>query len=86
MLATIAFNGTTANQPIINTLIRQYDIEVNILNGSVETIGGESVGQLQLELSGADVASALEYLHRLDIAVEVEDGRSASEQLVDSNT
>ncbi|HEY9738245.1 MAG TPA: NIL domain-containing protein, partial [Trichocoleus sp.] len=85
VLATIFFNGAAADQPIISRLIRQFDVEVNILNGSIETIGQQSVGQLQLELSGAEVRAALEYLYQLDIEVEVHDGRPASEQLVDSN-
>ncbi|HEY9763101.1 MAG TPA: ATP-binding cassette domain-containing protein [Trichocoleus sp.] len=85
VLATIAFKGGAADEPIINNLVRRFDVEVNILSGSVETIGDQPVGQFQLALSGADVKAALEYLHQLNINVEVHDGRPASEQLVDSN-
>jgi D-methionine transport system ATP-binding protein len=84
LLVTIAFQGSEANQPLISRLVRQFDIEVNILKGSIETIGGQSVGQLQLELTGAEVAAALQYLHQLNIEVEVQDGSPAFEQLVDS--
>ncbi|MBD0336697.1 MAG: ATP-binding cassette domain-containing protein [Cyanobacteria bacterium Co-bin13] len=83
--ATIAFQGETANQPIISRLVRQFDIEVNILKGSIETIGGQSVGQLQLELSGAETEAALQYLYQQNIEVEVHDGSPAFEQLVDSH-
>jgi D-methionine transport system ATP-binding protein len=85
VVTTIAFNGAAASQPILSRLVRQFDLEVNILNGSIETIGGQSVGQFQLELFGSEVQSALEYLRSLEIEVEVENGRPTSEQFVDSN-
>jgi D-methionine transport system ATP-binding protein len=71
VLATIAFQGKVARQPILTTLVRQFGLEVNILNGSVETIGEQPVGQFQLELAGKEVKPALEYLHSLGIEVEV---------------
>lgn len=71
VLATIAFKGEVASQPILTNLVRQFNLDVNILNGSVETIGEQSVGQFQLELAGKEVKSALEYLHKLGIEVEV---------------
>lgn len=71
VIATIAFKGEVARQPILTTLVRQFDVDVNILNGSVETIGEQPVGQFQLELAGKGIETALEYLHKLGIAVEV---------------
>lgn len=85
VVTTIAFNGAAASQPILSTLVRRFDVEINILNGSIETIGGQAVGQFQLELSGAQVQAALEYLQSLEIEVEVQNGRTAFEQFVDSN-
>ena len=88
VVATIAFQGR-ANQSILTHLIREFDIEVNILSGSMETIGGHSVGQFQLELSGADVQLALEYLRQFGIELSLEgegqNGRATSEQPVGSN-
>lgn len=85
VVVTIAFSGAVANQPFITRLVRQFDVDINILNGSVETIGNEPVGQFQIELSGLEVRSALEYLRRLNIEVEVQHGHTASGQFVDSN-
>ncbi|WNZ27058.1 ATP-binding cassette domain-containing protein [Leptolyngbya sp. NK1-12] len=84
-VATIAFSGAVANEPFLSRLVRQFDVDVNILNGSVETIGAEPVGQFQIELFGSDIRSALDYLRSLNIEVEVHHGRTASEQFVDSN-
>ncbi len=85
IMITIAFKGEAAKQSIIASLVRQFEIDVNILNGSVETIGGHTVGQFQLELSGPEVPTALDYLQRLEIEVEVNDGFTASQQPVGGN-
>jgi D-methionine transport system ATP-binding protein len=89
VLVTIAFHGSANSQSILTHLIRAFEIEVSILSGSMETIGGQSVGQFQLELSGAEVKPALEYLHRLEIELHLEgdgqNGRATSEQPVGSN-
>lgn len=69
-LVTIAFTKEAANQPILATLVRRFDINFNILSGSVEFINGQRVGQLQLELTG-DITEALKYLKELGFAVEV---------------
>lgn len=71
VLANIAFKGEVASQPILTTLVRQFNLDVNILNGSIETIGEQPVGQFQVELTGKEVKPALEYLHSLGIEVEV---------------
>ena len=44
MLATIAFAGEQASQPIFATLARRFDVDINILCGSVETVGDRRVG------------------------------------------
>jgi D-methionine transport system ATP-binding protein len=85
VVATIAFSGVAASQPFIAHLVRQFDVDINILNGSVETIRDEPVGQFQIELFGSDVRAAIEYLRSLDIQVEVQNGRTASGKFVDSH-
>jgi D-methionine transport system ATP-binding protein len=52
VIATIAFAGEQAGQPIFATLARNFDVDVNILSGSVETIGDRRVGQFHVELEG----------------------------------
>lgn len=71
VLATIAFQGASARQPILSTLVRRFNLDINILNGSVETIGEHQVGQFQVELVGAETKAALDYLYGLDLGVEV---------------
>lgn len=71
ILVTIAFTKESANEPILSTLTRRFDVNFNILSGSVEIISNQRVGQFQLELQGAKVTEALQYLHDSGFAVEV---------------
>ncbi|MEH2301100.1 MAG: ATP-binding cassette domain-containing protein [Nostoc sp.] len=71
VLATIAFAGEQATQPIFATLVRRFDVDINILSGSVETVGDRRVGQFHIELEGEKVTQALKYLHESEFEVEV---------------
>ncbi|MEH2003177.1 MAG: aliphatic sulfonate ABC transporter substrate-binding protein [Nostoc sp.] len=66
VIATIAFAGEQASQPIFATLARNFDVDVNILSGSVETVGDRRVGQFHIELEGQKVTQALKYLHEAE--------------------
>lgn len=67
----IAFAGEQASQPIFATLARNFDVDVNILSGSVETVGDRRVGQFHVELEGQKVTQALKYLHEAEFEVQV---------------
>jgi D-methionine transport system ATP-binding protein len=69
--ATITFVGDIADQPILASLVRHFNVDVNILGGSIQSIGGKRVGQLQVEINGAQVELALAYLYDLGLRVEV---------------
>ncbi|MBN3943185.1 MetQ/NlpA family ABC transporter substrate-binding protein [Nostoc sp. NMS9] len=71
VIATIAFAGEQASQAIFATLARNFDVDVNILSGSVETVGDRRVGQFHIELEGQKVTQALKYLHEAEFEVEV---------------
>ncbi|MEH2096905.1 methionine ABC transporter ATP-binding protein [Nostoc sp.] len=71
VIATIAFAGEQASQPIFATLARNFDVDVNILSGSVETVGDRRVGQFHIELEGQKVTQALKYLHEAEFEVQV---------------
>lgn len=71
MQAAITFIGGVADEPILAKLVRRFDVDVNILGGSIQEIGGKRVGQLQVEFKGDQMIAALEYLRRLGLRVEV---------------
>ncbi len=70
-LVTIIFVGEAADQPVLATLVRKFSVDVNILGGSIQNIGGQRVGQLQVEVAGEQVESAFQYLREKGLNVEV---------------
>jgi len=67
---TITFVGEVADQPVLASLVRRFNVEVNIMSGSIQNVGGRRVGQLQIELTGTQVGSALAHLRELGLRVE----------------
>lgn len=73
LAVNITFVGEAAEQPILTTLARHFDVDANILAGSIETISDSRVGQLQVELSGnqQQFAPALDFLRAKGLQLEV---------------
>lgn len=71
LLVSAIFVGQSAEQPVLSQLVRSFVVDVNILGGSIQTIGGRRVGRLQIELAGAQANQALEYLKNQGLRVEV---------------
>jgi D-methionine transport system ATP-binding protein len=68
---TIYFFGDAADQPIIASLVRKFDLDVNILGGSIQNVGINRIGRLQVEIKGQQAPQALDYLRSLGLRVEV---------------
>ncbi|HEY0605550.1 MAG TPA: methionine ABC transporter ATP-binding protein [Herpetosiphonaceae bacterium] len=73
VLVNMTFVGDAAEQPILTTLARKFDLDANILGGSIETIADRRVGQLQVELSGdrQQLDPALRFLRDNGLRLEV---------------
>ncbi len=69
--ASITFIGEGADQPVLSSLVRNFDVDVNILGGSIKTIGGQRVGQLQVEFGGEQTKEAIAYLRGQGLKVEL---------------
>jgi D-methionine transport system ATP-binding protein len=60
----ILFSGDSAKEPVLTGVARHFDIDINVLAGSVETLGGQQFGHLRVQLAEhADVDAVLRYLH-----------------------
>jgi D-methionine transport system ATP-binding protein len=72
-LIRLAFMGESSKRPIVSKLIKTFDIDVNILSGSIDTLQAKNVGHLILELIGGDeeVEKAIGYLENENVIVEV---------------
>jgi D-methionine transport system ATP-binding protein len=69
--ATITFIGEAADQPVLAGLVKNFDVDVNILSGSIQNISGRRIGRLQIDISGVQVNHAIGYLRGLGVNVEV---------------
>ena len=69
--AAITFLGGAADEPILANLVRRFDLDVNILGGSIQEISGRRVAQFQVEIKGDQMIPALDYLQGLGLRVEV---------------
>ena len=72
-LIHLMFVGENANDAYINRVIRQFDVEVSVIYGSIELIQTNPIGSLFVTVNGAEaqIVQAIEYLKREGIGVEV---------------
>lgn len=68
---TITFLGEAADRPVLASLVRKFDVDVNIIAGNLQKIGKRRVGRLQVEMDGQQVGAAIEYMRELGLRVEV---------------
>ncbi|MDH2429124.1 ATP-binding cassette domain-containing protein [Sphaerisporangium sp. TRM90804] len=66
---TVTFAGQ-GGEPVMSSLVREFDVDVDILGGSVEDIGGVPVGRLRVRLTGKRAADALGYLRERGVILE----------------
>ncbi|MFK2826480.1 methionine ABC transporter ATP-binding protein [Bacillus sp. B190/17] len=69
----LTFIGESAEQPIITNLIRQFNIEVNIVQGKVSQTQNGAYGSLFVHLTGTqeEVEKAVAYLEKQKVSSEV---------------
>lgn len=69
----LRFRGDSAKTPVISRMIRQHDVEVNILLGGIDRLRSTTVGNLVIELSGAaeERKKAIAYLQAQGVICEV---------------
>ncbi|GAB4099870.1 methionine ABC transporter ATP-binding protein [Sinomonas halotolerans] len=76
----ILMTGASAQEPVLTGVARRFDIDLNVLAGSVETIGGTQFGHLRVQLSpGADTAAVLDYLRGQGVTAKAIDPAEAAE-------
>ncbi|MES2344484.1 MAG: ATP-binding cassette domain-containing protein [Chlamydiota bacterium] len=73
MLLRLSFKGETAGKPIISQMIREFDVDANILLGWVDNLQTNIVGTLVIEIQGKEdnLQKALAFLHLNKIHCEV---------------
>ncbi|WP_019414547.1 methionine ABC transporter ATP-binding protein [Paenisporosarcina sp. TG20] len=72
-LVKLVFVGDRTEQPILSRLIKQYQVEVNIVQGNIAQTQNGAYGTLFLQIDGNELAidQAIHYLHEQDVQTEV---------------
>lgn len=67
----LEFVGQTAQQPIVNQLIREYPVQVNILFANMSEVQNTILGFMIVQLRGetAHIDSAIHYLHTAGVKI-----------------
>lgn len=74
------FLGESAREAVISRIIKEFNIDANIIAGNIERIQNSPVGNLLIKLSGNknNVSDAINYLiNKKDLRIEVIDNVSA---------
>lgn len=72
-LVRVSFKGESTHHPLISLLVRQYQVDANILYGRIDDIQGIPFGTLILDLEGNEqsLSNAIDFLQKKELAVEV---------------
>jgi D-methionine transport system ATP-binding protein len=80
----ILLSGDGAKEPVLTGVARHFDIDLNVLAGSVETLGGQQFGHLRVQLaSNADYRAVLDYLRDRGISAKLADTAADDAELAE---
>ncbi|TCK92491.1 D-methionine transport system ATP-binding protein [Natranaerovirga hydrolytica] len=74
MIMSLSFVGDSTNESVISNVIKTYDVDINIISGTIEQIQEQSVGRLIIKIKGEkeSVNAAINYLKNKKDDIEVE--------------
>ena len=72
-ILSLSFTEGSAGEPIISRIIKDFDVEVNILSGTIEYIQEKPIGKLIIEaaVDGHQLIDIVDYLEKNHVNVEV---------------
>lgn len=73
MIARLLFHKQASDNPVITELVKKFNLTINIIQGSIEMVGNESIGVLFIEVLGepSGLDQAKQYLYQNNIDFEV---------------
>jgi D-methionine transport system ATP-binding protein len=71
LFLTLHFKGEVAENPILSSMIKELDIEVNILSGWIDQIDFVSVGSLTIGVRGKQRVKVFSFLEERGVSYEV---------------
>jgi D-methionine transport system ATP-binding protein len=78
-LVKVLYKGARAEQPVLSDTLRRFAVELNLLHGRIEYIGGAPLGIVLLDVTGERnaVTESIAYIRARTAAVEVLSSREA---------
>ncbi|WHZ31143.1 methionine ABC transporter ATP-binding protein [Desemzia incerta] len=72
-LLHLTFNAENSKQPVLSQLIRHHDIELNVIQGSIQQTQSGSIGSLYVQVTGdsTEISSVLADLSKMNVEAEV---------------
>ncbi len=72
-LLRLSYDEKTSKEPIISDLIRSFDSQINLIQGKINTVTGESMGYMIVEVLGdnEELGRILDYLEEKNVKAEV---------------
>ncbi|MDE4542441.1 methionine ABC transporter ATP-binding protein [Thermoanaerobacterium sp. R66] len=69
----LSFFGSSSNQPVISHMIKNFDVEVNIISGNIERVQNSQIGNLLIKISGEQnsIKNAIKFLENNGLRIEV---------------
>lgn len=69
----LSFFGNSSNQPVISHMIKNFDVEVNIISGNIERVQNSQIGNLLIKISGEEnsIKDAIKFLENNGLRIEV---------------
>lgn len=71
-IVRLTFTEQAAQEPIITTISRKRQIDLNIIQGTIQSTKEKSIGSLMVQMSGTDeeIRKTLEDLKRMNVGIE----------------
>ena len=72
-LIHLVFEEEQVKMPIISRIVREYNVELNIIQGNIQQAKKGSIGSLYVQLTGdaLSISKAIEQLNQMKVGVEV---------------
>lgn len=76
----VTFHGEAAGRPVISQLSRTYNIDISILGAAMDTVGGNQIGRMRIELPGGfeENVVPIGFLREQGLRAEVVDEAAAT--------
>lgn len=67
----ISFTDENVKEPIISTISKRLDIDVNIIAGSIDQVGNRKIGNMIIQVPNSSIQGCTEILYELKTHMEV---------------